>query len=154
MAARRPKLDLELCATVRQTCTANSLRRATRAITALFDDALRPTGLRISQVSILVALAISEEATVSKLAGRLALDRTTMTRNLAPLERRGFLETVTVGDARQRSLRLTEEGRAALARALRVWQRVQRRVVAGLGDARWRSLQQGLDAAVRLAGRG
>ncbi len=153
MPANR-RLDLELCATVGKTCTANSLRRAARAVTGMFDDALRPTGLRISQLSILVALALAEEATVSRLAGMLALDRTTLTRNLAPLERRGFVETVSGGDARQRALRLTGEGRAALARALPVWRRVQGRVVSGLGDGRWRSLVQGLRATVSLARRG
>jgi len=145
------KSHLELCVAVRETCTANSLRKATRAITGLFDDALRPTGLRISQLSVLVALALAEEATVSKLAGLLALDRTTMTRNLAPLERRGLVETVSGADARHRILRLTEKGRAALASALPVWERVQGRVVARLGRPQWKGLLQGLRATASLA---
>lgn len=145
------KADLELCVAVRETCTANNLRKASRAITRLFDDALRPSGLRISQLSILVALALAEEATVSKLAGLLALDRTTMTRNLAPLERRGLVASVSGADARRRVLRLTEKGRSALATALPVWERVQARVVKGLGAARWKALQQGLRAAASLA---
>jgi DNA-binding MarR family transcriptional regulator len=147
------KLDLQLCAAARETCTANNLRKATRAVTSLFDDALRPAGLRISQLSILIALALAEEATVSKLAGLLALERTTMTRNLAPLERRGLVETVAGADARHRVLRLTAKGKAALARALPVWKRVQDRVVAGLGDTRWKALLQGLRATVALARR-
>ncbi len=136
---------------VRETCTANNLRKATRAITSLFDDALRPIGLRISQLSVLVALALVEEATVSKLAGLLALDRTTMTRSLAPLERRGLVATVRGADARHRALRLTEKGRAALATALPIWERVQGRVVKGLGAARWKGLLQGLRASASLA---
>jgi DNA-binding MarR family transcriptional regulator len=146
-------LDLKLCRMARDTCTAGNLRRATRAITGLYDDALRPTGLRVSQLSILVALAFAEEATVSRLAGLLTLDRTTMTRNLAPLERRGLVETVTGADARQRALRLTGKGRAALARALPAWQRVQSRVIAGLGETRWKSLLQGLRATLGIARR-
>jgi DNA-binding MarR family transcriptional regulator len=145
------KVDLHLCMAVRETCTADSLRKASRAITGLFDDALRPAGLRISQLSILVALALAEEATVSKLAGLLALDRTTMTRNLAPLERRGLVETVTRADARRRVLRLTEKGRTALATALPVWKRVQARVVTRLGAARWKALLRGLRATASLA---
>lgn len=144
------KVDLELCAAARETCTANNLRKATRAITSLFDDALRPTGLRISQLSILVALALAEEATVSKLAGLLALDRTTMTKNLAPLERRGLVATASGPDARQRILRLTAKGRAALATALPVWERVQARVVRRLGVGQWKGLLQGLRATVSL----
>jgi DNA-binding MarR family transcriptional regulator len=148
---RLRKLDLELCMAARDTCTANSLRKANRAITGLFDDALRPTGLRISQLSILVALALVEEATVSKLAGLLALDRTTMTRGLAPLERRGLVAGASGVDARHRVVRLTEKGRSTLARALPVWKRVQGRVVQRLGPARWKGLLQGLAAASALA---
>lgn len=149
---KRRKVDLELCLAVRESCTANNLRKATRAITSLFDDALRPAGLRISQLSILVALALAEEATVSTLARLLALDRTTMTRNLGPLERRGLVATVSGADARHRGLHLTEKGRAALVTALPVWERVQARVVQGLGPARWKRLLQGLSAAASLGG--
>jgi DNA-binding MarR family transcriptional regulator len=146
-----PKLDLELCATARDTCTAHNLRKATRAITILFDEALRPVGLRISQLSVLVAVSLAGEGTVSKLARMLGLDRTSLTRNLAPLERRGLIETVGSSDARRRGLRLTGEGAALLARALPVWRRTQRRVVAGLGDRRWSSLMQGLSATAGLS---
>ena len=145
------KVDLELCRRVAQTCTGRSLRRATRAVSGLFDDAMRPTGLRHSQFGILVALALAEEATVSKLARLMELDRTTMTRNLAPLERRGLVASGANDDARNRVLRLTEEGRDALAAALPIWARVQARIVRGLGDVRWQGLLEDLLAATSLA---
>ncbi len=150
---RKPprELDLELCARAAETCTARNLRKATRAITRLFEDAMRPTGLRISQFGLLVALALAQEATVSKLAGLLDLDRTTMTRNLGPLERRCLVASATGKDARNRVLRLTEKGRAALATALPIWERVQARVVGGLGDARWNGLLRDLEATTSLA---
>jgi DNA-binding MarR family transcriptional regulator len=144
------ELDLELCATVAETCTAANLRRATRAISGLFDEAIRPTGLRISQMGLLVALALAEEATVSKLAGLMDLDRTTMTRNLGPLEREGLVASKTGDDARNRVLCLTEKGRAALKAALPIWERVQARVVKGLGDARWKGLLRDLEATTSL----
>lgn len=144
-------LDLELCARVAETCTAQNLRKATRAISGLFDEAMRPTGLRVSQMGLLVALALAEEATVSKLAGLLDLDRTTMTRNLGPLERQGLVASETGDDARHRVLHLTEEGRAVLGAALPIWERVQARVVRGLGDARWRGLLRDLEATTSLA---
>jgi DNA-binding MarR family transcriptional regulator len=144
------ELDLELCARVAQTCTAQNLRKATRAISGLFDEAMRPTGLRISQMGLLVALALAEEATVSKLAGLLNLDRTTMTRNLGPLERQGLVASKAGNDGRNRILHLTEKGRAALGAALPVWERVQARVVKGLGDARWRGLLRDLEATASL----
>jgi DNA-binding MarR family transcriptional regulator len=144
------KLDLELCLAVRDACTAHALRKATRAISALYDDALRPAGVRISQLSILVALALADEATVSRLAGMLVLDRTTLTRNLAPLERRRLVVTVSGVDARHRGLRLTENGRAVLSAALPVWQQVQSRVIKELGGPQWKRLLQGLKAATAV----
>lgn len=146
-----PEVDLELCARAARTCTARNLRQASRAVSALFDEAMRGTGLRISQFSLLVALALAEEATVSKLAGALDLDRTTMTRNLAPLEREGLVASGEGDDARNRVLRLTAKGRDRLALALPIWDRVQARVVKGLGDARWRDLLRHLEATTTLA---
>jgi DNA-binding MarR family transcriptional regulator len=143
--------DLELCAKAARTCTARNLRRATRAVSGRFDEALRPTGLRISQFGILVALALAEVATVSKLAGLLDLDRTTMTRNLGPLEREGLVASETGDDARNRVLRLTEQGRATLAAALPLWEQVQAGIVRGLGDARWRGLLRDLEASASLS---
>jgi DNA-binding MarR family transcriptional regulator len=149
---RTPRdLDLELCRRAAHSCTARNLRAATRAISALFDEAMRPTGLRASQFGLMVALALAEEANVSKLARLLDLDRTTMTRNLAPLEREGFVASASGDDARNRQLQLTERGRAALARALPIWERVQARVVGGLGESRWKGLLRDLQATSRLA---
>jgi DNA-binding MarR family transcriptional regulator len=148
---RKPRdLDLELCRKAADTCTARNLRAATRAVSALFDEAMRPTGLRVSQFGLLVALALAEEANVSKLAGLLDLDRTTMTRNLAPLERQGLIASNAGDDARNRQLRLTEKGRATLAKALPIWERVQARVVGGLGGTRWKGLLRDLAAASSL----
>jgi DNA-binding MarR family transcriptional regulator len=145
------KVDLELCRRVAQTCTGRSLRKATRVVGGLFDDAMRPIGLRHSQFGLLVALALAEEATVSRLAGLLELDRTTMSRNLGPLERRGLVASGTSDDARNRVLRLTEKGRETLATALPIWTRVQARIVRSLGDVRWKGLLEDLLAATALA---
>jgi DNA-binding MarR family transcriptional regulator len=145
------KLDLDLCWMAAETCTARNLRKATRAISGLFEEEMRPTGLRISQFGLLVALALAEEVTVSKLARLMDLDRTTMTRNLAPLERRGLVASAASDDARNRVIRLTEKGRDTLAAALPIWTRVQARIVKGLGDARWKGLLGDLRATTSLA---
>ena len=150
MAKAPRELDLALCRRAAQTCTARKLRRATRAISSLYDEAMRPTGLRHSQMGLLVSLALVGEATVSKLASLLDLDRTTMTRNLGPLERQGLVSSATGADARNRVLRLTDKGRAALAEALAVWEGVQARVVKALGDARWKELMRDLEATSSL----
>jgi DNA-binding MarR family transcriptional regulator len=144
-------VDLALCAKAADLCTANNLRKAMRAVSSLFDEAMRPTGLRASQFSVLIALALMEEATVSKLAASLDLDRTTMTRNLAPLERDGLVASAGGEDGRNRHLRLTDKGRTTLAAALSIWEGVQARVVKGLGEARWKGLLRDLGAAASLA---
>jgi len=144
-------VDRRLCATVAETCTASELRKAARAVSNLFDAEMRRTGIRTSQFSLLVALELAGEATVTRLAEALALDRTTMTRNLGPLERQGLVASVAGDDRRNRLLRLTEKGRRTLARALPVWERVQAGVVRRLGETRWKGLLQGLKAAVSMA---
>jgi len=151
MKTARRDIDPRLCATVAESCTASHLRRASRAVSNLFDAEMRRTGLRTSQFSLLVALELAGEATVSGLAELLALDRTTMTRNLGPLERQGLVASVAGDDRRNRLLRLTEKGRKALAQALPIWERVQAGVVRALGEARWKGLLQGLKATVSMA---
>lgn len=142
---------MALCACAAQTCTASHLRRASRAVSNAFDAVLKPAGLRSSQFSVLVALALAQEAPVSRLAGILGLDRTTMTRNLGPLQRRGLVASVEGDDRRSRVLRLTGKGRDVLARALPLWERAQGGMVRELGEAKWKGLLQGLKATASLA---
>jgi DNA-binding MarR family transcriptional regulator len=123
------------------------LRRASRTVSNAFDTAMRPAGLRSSQFTVLVALALAPQASVSRLARLLGLERTTMTRNLGPLERRGLVRAVTGADRRNRVLQLTPRGRSALARALPAWKAAQARVVQELGERRWAELLRGLKAA-------
>jgi DNA-binding MarR family transcriptional regulator len=145
------ELDLELCAKVAETCTASHLRRASRAVSNAFDETLRPLGLRASQLDVLVALALAGEVSVTKLAEILALDRTTLTRNLGPLERRGLVASAAAADRRNRLLGLTDGGRGLLARALPSWQRAQALVVRDLGEARWKGLLRALEATTSAA---
>ncbi len=87
-----------------------------------FDDALRPAGLTNGQFSVLMSLNRPSPPTISSVAQLLAMDRTTLTASLKPLERRGLLEiTVDTEDRRLRRLRLTEAGRSVLAAALPIW---------------------------------
>lgn len=107
-------------------CTCGVLRRAARAATALYDQALRPTGLRVTQFAILRILARSGPLPVTRLAAEAALERTTMARNLDPLERRGLVRIgAAETDGRSRLAELTEAGRAALAEAIPHWQGAQ-----------------------------
>jgi len=100
------------------------LRQASRAVTRHYERALRGRGLRATQFSLLALLTQTGPLTVSELAAKLGVERTTLTRNLRPLETKGFVHTMTTEtDQRMRRVELTAAGRAAAAKALPAWQR-------------------------------
>ena len=110
----------------RDFCICGTLRRAARSATSVYDRALRPTGLRVTQFAVLRILERAGPLPVTRLAAEASLERTTMARNLDPLERRGLVRiTADEDDARSRLAELTEEGRTALAEALPHWQEAQ-----------------------------
>jgi DNA-binding MarR family transcriptional regulator len=120
---------------VYRTCLCLHAQRAARAVGRRFDAAFRPLGLTNGQFSVLHALNRAEVGTVSRVAALLAMDRTTVTAALKPLERRGLLESrPDPDDARSRHLLLTPEGHALLARAMPVWEGTLAEVEATLPD--------------------
>jgi DNA-binding MarR family transcriptional regulator len=112
-------------------CACTTLRRAARAATAAYDAALAPLGLRITQFSVLCTLARFGPLPVRRLAAEAALDRSTMGRNLNPLERHGLVR-IEVGnvDQRERVAHLTAAGEAAIEAALPRWREAQERIAA------------------------
>jgi DNA-binding MarR family transcriptional regulator len=132
-------------------CTCFNLRKAARAVTQLYEAALAPSGIHATQFSVLVALAVADGAPLSRVADGLVMDRTTLTRNLRPLARRGWVRIEAGEDRRERSLSLTRSGRAALERALPLWQQVQTRLHKQIGDARWVRLLADLQGLVTTA---
>jgi DNA-binding MarR family transcriptional regulator len=122
-------LPFEVTLEVRDTCLCLHLQRAARAVARRFDAALRPLGLTSGQFSLLMSLNRPEPASIGNVSALLAMDRTTLTANLKPLERRGLL-TVTVDDAdkRTRRLTLTSDGRALLTAAVPVWRQTHRAI--------------------------
>lgn len=139
--------ELDVCARVRAMCACNQLRRATRPITALYESALAPSGLKATQLPILVALGSAGDLSVSTLADALSLDRTTLTRNLKVLEARGLIRTgESADDARVRMVSLTLEGAAVLATALERWEAMQIVVEERFGRARLSALYGELEA--------
>jgi DNA-binding MarR family transcriptional regulator len=117
-------LPFELTIKVRDTCLCLHIQRAARAVARRFDDALRPLGLTNGQFSLLMSLNRPKPPSIGSVAALLAMDRTTLTANLKPLERRGLV-TVSVDekDRRNRLMTLTPAGRALLASAVPVWER-------------------------------
>jgi DNA-binding MarR family transcriptional regulator len=109
-----------------RTCLCSALRRAGRAVTHHYESAFRGSGMRATQFNILATLTQTGPVTMSELAGYLGLERTTLTRNLRPLESRGWVRaTSDEADLRRRRVELTAKGRAAAARALPAWRRAQ-----------------------------
>lgn len=106
-------------------CHCLAARRQARAITRIFEEKLRPHGLRATQFSILAVLSLKGPTPVKALAEVLGLERTTLTRVGGLLERKGLVGTVESSDARERPLRLTPAGRRALERAFPAWKEAQ-----------------------------
>ncbi|MFO1081594.1 MAG: MarR family transcriptional regulator [Reyranellaceae bacterium] len=118
---------------VRDHCLCLHAQRAARALARHYDQALKPVGLTSGQFSLLMSLNRPQPASLGQVATLLAMDRTTLTANLKPLERDGLVETRTSEeDRRARLLHLTPAGRARLARALPIWERVHARLEASL----------------------
>ncbi|WP_370234292.1 MarR family winged helix-turn-helix transcriptional regulator [Brevundimonas sp.] len=120
---------------VRDHCLCLHAQRAARMLARRFDVALAPVGLTSGQFSLLNGLNRPEPPTLGAVAQLLAMDRSTVTANLKPLERKGLIETTTdVRDRRSRRAALTDAGRAILAEALPIWKREHARLDADLTD--------------------
>jgi DNA-binding MarR family transcriptional regulator len=114
---------------IRDHCLCLHVQRAARMVGRRFDDALRPLGLTNGQFSLLTSLNREEPATMGAVAAVLAMDRTTLTAALKPLQRAGFVEVrIDLEDRRTRLLTLTPAGRALLASAVPVWNRTHAQV--------------------------
>jgi DNA-binding MarR family transcriptional regulator len=136
---------------VARACACANLRKAARAVTQLFDAALAPSGLKATQFTLLVTSRLSGEATINGLAERMAMDRTTLSRNLKPLVQKGLLEVGPGGDGRTRLVRISSEGERALDEACPMWQAAQEEVVGALGKQRYEALLGDIGRAVALA---
>ena len=117
-------------------CACSRLRRAARAITQLYDDALAGCGLRVTQLSLLRNLARVGTVRVGDLASTLLIERTALSRTLEPLVAAGYIAVVRGRDARTREVSITRAGRTAVAAALGPWKRAQGEVARKLGAAR------------------
>lgn len=117
-------------------CTCGRLRRATRALTQLYDDAMAPAGLRVTQFSLLRTLTRDGPLTIGELASRQLLDRTALSRNLDPLLDRGLVEVVRGRDARTKEVAISRKGAAALRAAEPYWMRAQKDVARRIGSDR------------------
>jgi DNA-binding MarR family transcriptional regulator len=151
MASTMRKIDP---AELARSCACHNLRKAARAVTQVYEAALEPAGLKATQISVLVALALRESVPLTRLAQSLVMDRTTLTRNLQPLKKKGWVEIERGPDRRERYVALTRAGRATLERALPLWQVVQGRIAAAFGGGRLAVLVGELNAVIGAANAG
>jgi len=130
MATREQILDIH------NLCACSHTRMAARAVTRFYDDALRPAGLKGTQFVLLAAIEADEAGSITDLADRLEIERTTLVRNLQLLRKDGFVAPLKGANGRRKPT-LTPQGRAALDSALPLWRSAQDQMEARLGFGSW-----------------
>jgi DNA-binding MarR family transcriptional regulator len=131
-------------------CVSFNIRKAARTVTQLYDERLRPLGIRSTQLSILGKTMALQPVTVTQLAKATLTDRTTLTRNLSLLEKQGLIRLKRGEDRREREVLLTEQGRDLLARVYPIWKEVQVEVAARFGSERLARLLAELSALIEV----
>lgn len=134
-----------------QLCLNFTVRKAARVITQYYNAALQPSGLLSTQFSVLVALAFGGSLSISELADILVTDRTTLARNLLPLERKEYLH-ITRGEAdkRKKYAAITPRGENALREGLPLWAEAQEEIKSELGETIWTQMQDNITRLVAL----
>lgn len=116
-------------------CFCFNLRKITRAVTQLYDQILEPTGIKSTQLSLLAALASTSTRTLTDVSRILVMDRTTLTRNLKPIEKLGLIEQVKTSDRRAKAYKLTDRGKLVLNNSVNNWNKAQEMV-----NNKWNSI--------------
>jgi DNA-binding MarR family transcriptional regulator len=140
MANRIPQSQLTGVSQVPATCMGMHIRRASRIITQVYDAALRPVDLVLSQFTLLVCINLMVSVPITRLAQELHTDQTTLTRNLKLLEQRGLVAIDPGEDRRVKLVSLTVEGRSILAQALPLWEQAQAQVMQHFDRQQWQTL--------------
>jgi DNA-binding MarR family transcriptional regulator len=139
---------------VAKECTGLRIRQVSRLLTRIYDDSLRPLGIQETQFSMLVAVAMFGEdgTTMNALANNLVIDRTTLTRNIVPLEKAGYLRVArSPTDARARVILVTRSGERLIEAAYPLWEEAQGKIRRALGDDRFEALRSQLSDVVAFA---
>jgi DNA-binding MarR family transcriptional regulator len=134
-------------------CTCGEIRRAARAVTLLYDKAFESSGLLSTQLGVLYNISNSATITISQLAGKLDMDRTTLTRNLSVLERQELINISSGKDHRTRIITITSKGTNCISDAIPLWNEIQRKVKQEMGEKTWHQLIQSLSEFMKTAER-
>jgi DNA-binding MarR family transcriptional regulator len=132
-------------------CVCFHLRRSARAVTQFYDRMLAPTGLRATQFTLMTVVRRTGGLSFSDLADVLGMDRTTLTRNLRPLEREGLVKIATGSDRRVRLVRLTRLGERKQLEAEPLWAKAHARITDGIGEKTWRTLRKDLSRTIAVS---
>ncbi|MDD2621344.1 MAG: MarR family winged helix-turn-helix transcriptional regulator [Syntrophomonadaceae bacterium] len=119
------KIDPQRAMEVGNSCLCNNLRRCARLATQIYEEALRPLGLKVTQFSLLMSLTYYGDISINRLARVMGMDRTTLSRNMRVLQKRGLIAVDRGNDRREQILSLSNEGREILNQALPIWEEVQ-----------------------------
>ena len=131
-------------------CVCNKVRCAARAVTRVYDTAMRPAGLRATQMSVLVAIAAEGAISITALADYMGMDRSTLTRNLKPLVKDGLVTLGTEGWRRSRTISITNKGAKRMRKAIPYWEDAQKALRGALG-ANWGDIVRCLDQLGRIS---
>jgi len=123
-----------------QNCACFNIRKSARVLTQQYDEALQFVGLRSTQFSILAMISRVEAITITELADSLLMDRTTLTRNLRPLEKQNLVKTVPGEDRRTRIISISKIGLSKLKEAIPLWKQVQQTFIDYMGASRFKHL--------------
>jgi DNA-binding MarR family transcriptional regulator len=132
-------------------CIGFNLRKANRAVSQLYDEMLRPTGIRGTQYSLLVTLKVMGSVLVTHLAEKVVMDRTTLSRNLEVMEKQGLVSVSPGEDRRTRRVMITETGSAVLLDAYPLWQQAQAKIRESMSEERLQSLMADLSALIEIS---
>ncbi len=115
-------------------CQCYKLRKAARKVTRIYDDALRPVGIKVNQCTTLIAVSLMGPVSITDLADKLGMERTTVTRNLVPLETTGFIK-LQPGHGRTRHVLITAKGKSIIKKAKPAWEYAQKQVLETISES-------------------
>jgi DNA-binding MarR family transcriptional regulator len=151
LSANLETLPLDTALEMGKSCTCFNLRKAARRVTNFYDAALKPCGLKVTQMTLLTAIRVLEPVTMKRLAKAIVMDRTTLSRNVALLNKKGMIDIEPGDDLRTRKLTLTEHGHIALVAAFPLWQKAQGETIKELGEDRWTYMLKGISDLLALS---
>src|SRR5437763_1578301 len=140
-------MSKELDLSAAENCVCFNLRRVTRAVTQFYDAQMRRHGIRPTQGSVLSSLRAKDTWNMAELSDWLGMDRTTLIRNLRPLQRDGFVKAVGGGRGNRVELTLTTKGRNQVEKLTPAWNSAQSAAVKTLGEKRWSAIFSNLETA-------